>query len=268
MIPSETLLVIPTYRDSSRLAEFLPELCAELARGPGGVMVQVVDDGSSTGEQMWLTNEIDRLRRQHLFLQPLQIISRNQGKGHAIRAGWSNARQAGWLAFVDADGAVPAVEVSALLGRARASSSPALFIAVRTDLPGKTVIRFWHRRLGSWLFNRWVRVCLKLDLPDTQCGLKIIPADFFTGVMMQSGGPVSRRAAVRRETDPPPGQGRLWHEEGFAFDLELLLRARASGLPIVTQPISWSERSGSSFGPGAMLGLFAAVWRLRRGEST
>ena len=91
MIPSDTLLVIPTYRDSAGLAEFLPGLCAELARGGGRVLVQVVDDGSSAGERMWLTNEIDRLRREYSFLQPLQIISRNQGKGHAIRAGWSMA---------------------------------------------------------------------------------------------------------------------------------------------------------------------------------
>lgn len=241
MNPPDTLLVIPCYRDGARLAEFLPKLCAELARGPTGVQVQVVDDGSPAGEQMWLATEIDRVRHEHAFLQPLLSHSLNRGKGHAIRAGWATAPQMLWLAFVDADGAAPATEVAALLECARNSAQPAMFIAVRTAQPGKPVTRFWHRRLGSRLFNAWVRLCLGLDLPDTQCGLKIIPASF------------SAKSA--------------WREDGFAFDLELLLRARAVALPVIAQPITWSERSGSSLGPGAMLALFAATWRLRRDQN-
>ena len=237
MTPPGTLLVIPSYRDGARLAEFLPRLCTELARQPG-VQVQVVDDGSPAAEQMWLASEIDRLRREHLFLQPLLPLGRNRGKGHAIRAGWATAPQARWLAFVDADGASPAGEVVALLERARRANEAALFIAVRTEQAGKPVERFWHRRLGSRVFNAWVRFCLKLTLPDTQCGLKVVPASLFTGT--------------------------TWREDGFAFDLELLLRARAVGLPVVSQPITWTERPGSSVGLGAMAALFTAVWRLRR----
>lgn len=238
MILPDTLLVIPTYRDGARLTRFLPELCAELARGPGGVTVQVIDDGSAVGEQLWLMTEIDHARRTYPFLQPLLFGKTNRGKGHAIRTGWAAAGQVRWLAFVDADGAAPATEVAALLALARSSAQPAMFIAVRTEQPGKPVKRFWYRRLGSRLFNSWVRRRLGLDFPDTQCGLKIIPASFYNDA--------------------------VWHEAGFAFDLELLLRARAVALPVITQPIIWSERSGSSLGPGGMIGLFAAVWRLHR----
>jgi dolichyl-phosphate beta-glucosyltransferase len=239
MIPPDTLLVIPSYRDSARLGGFLPELCAALAAVPGKTLVQVVDDGSPASEQMWLAAEIDRVRRVHPFLQPLLAHSVNRGKGHAIRRGWAVAPQARWLAFVDADGAAPATEVVALLERAQASAEPALFIAARTGQPGKPVTRFWHRRLGSRAFNLWVRLCLRLDLPDTQCGLKAIPASFYAGS--------------------------VWREDGFAFDLELLRRAHATGLPVVSHAITWREQAGSSLGLGAMLGLFAAAWRLRRG---
>ncbi|MES1255748.1 MAG: glycosyltransferase [Acidobacteriota bacterium] len=237
MTPPDTLLVIPTYRDGARLAGFLPQLCKELASGH--VAVQVVDDGSPTSEQMRLAAEIDLVRREHPFLQPLLTHPTNRGKGGAIRAGWATAARVRWLAFVDADGAAPATEVATLIERARAAANPAIFIAIRTEGPGKPVVRFWHRRLGSRVFNVWVRLCLGLDLPDTQCGLKIVPATLHTDS--------------------------AWHEDGFAFDLELLLRARAMKLPVVSQPIAWTERPGSSLGPGAMLALFAAVWRLRPG---
>jgi dolichyl-phosphate beta-glucosyltransferase len=237
MIPPDTLLVIPTYRDGARLGEFLPGLCAELARGPGGVLVQVVDDGSPASEKNRLTTALDRMRREYPFLQPLLAHDRNRGKGSAIRTGWTQGPRLRWLAFVDADGSAPAGEVVALLERARGTPTDALYIAVRTDAFGKTVRRFWPRRVGSRVFNRWVRYWLRLDWPDTQCGLKVVPASFFAA-------------------NP-------WREDRYAFDLELLLRARAVALPVVPQPISWQEHAGSSLGPRAMLGLFAAVWRLR-----
>jgi hypothetical protein len=265
MIASDTLLVIPTCRDGAELAAYLPKLCAQMAFGPDDVLVQVVDDGSPPDEQAWLAAEIERLRRAYDFLQPLMALPVNRGKGYAIRAGWGAHDSMRWLAFVDADGAVPAEEVASLLQLAKNHPASAMYIAMRSDLPETTVKRFWHRRLGSWFFNAWVRLCLPLEMSDTQCGLKIIPAAFFAENVSPCGGPFSRRAAVCQETDPPSKPLSLWREDGFAFDLELLLRARAVDLPVIAQPISWNEHAGSSLGAGAMLGLFVAVWRLRKG---
>ncbi len=238
MNPHRTLLVIPCYRDGERLADFLPGLCAALETGRDEVDVQVVEDGSPHAEQLELEGVITSLRQRHPFLLPLVICPVNRGKGHAIQTGWTGAPGAGWLAFVDADGAVPAAEVVALLALALRSPGPAVFIGDRTLSHEKTVQRFWHRRLGSRLFNAWVRLWLRLGLTDTQCGLKVIPAS------LHAQAP--------------------WREDGFAFDLELLLRARATSLPIFTQPIEWREKPGSSLGPRAMLGLFLAAYRLRR----
>ena len=239
MTSPDTVLVIPTFRDGAQLAEFLPRLCAEFSSGVGRVKVQVVDDGSPLEEQRLLGAHIDQIRATYSFLQPLLAQPINGGKGSAIRAGWIAAGPMTWLAFVDADGAAPAREVADLLRRAwEPKQTPALFIAVRTDQTDKAVRRFWYRRIGSRLFNAWVRGCLGLSFSDTQCGLKIVPGAW--------ANPMT------------------WQENGFAFDLELLLRARAVGLPIFTQPIAWSERAGSSLGPGAMLGLFVAAFRLRK----
>jgi hypothetical protein len=238
MNKADTLLVIPSYRDGTRLVEFLPLLCAALAENAGNVRVQVVADGSPANEQRWLAAQIEALRRDYALLLPMQGYVSNHGKGYAIRAGWATAPQAAWLAFVDADGATPATEVAALIAQAQAAQQPAVFMGVRTAATNKSVTRFWHRRIGSRVFNRWVRLCLGLKFADTQCGLKIIPRAFYASC--------------------------VWHEAGFAFDLELLLRARAVGLPVTAQPISWCERPGSSLSPTAMLALFAAAYRLRQ----
>lgn len=236
MTTPTVLLVLPCYRDATRLARYLPGLCLELGAHLSGVQVQVVEDGSPAGEQDELADLIAALRHQHDFLQPLLAYSPNRGKGHAIRTGWGAAPAAPLLAFVDADGAVPAPEVVALLRRAQAAVAPALFIADRTG--GAAVERYWYRHVGSRVYNRWVRFWLGLDLPDTQCGLKVLPTDFY--------------------------RAQAWQEERFAFDLELLLAARAAGLPVVRQPIAWTEKPDSRLGLRAVFSLFADAVRLRR----
>jgi len=241
MSVTDTILVVPCFRDGERLAVYLPELCAALGRSGDVVLVRVVDDGSPAAEQAALARVVEHLQTAYPFLQPLVANPENHGKGHAIRTGWAKGPPGQWLAFVDADGAVPAAGVAAFIARARAWPQHAMHISDRTAAQTKDVHRFWHRRAGSRLFNAWVRFCLGLDLSDTQCGLKVIPVSF--------------------------NDRQTWREDGFAFDLELLLRARAVGLPIASQPIAWHEKPGSTLGPKAMLGLFAAAWRLRRSRS-
>ena len=231
----DSLLVIPCYRDGARLALFLPSLCAQLAEQLPGVSVQVVDDGSPVVEREQLTAFVENLRRRFDLLQPLVSCPTNRGKGHAIRTGWATAADVSWLAFVDADGAVPAKEVIALLGRARCAVHPALFIADRVQ--GELAQRVWFRHLGSRVYNFWVRLWLHLDLPDTQCGLKIVPAHFY--------------------------RAQVWHEEHYAFDLELLLQARAADMPVIPQAIAWTEKPDSRLGLPAVFGLFVAAIRLR-----
>ena len=54
---------------------------------------------------------------------------------------------------------------------------------------------------------------------------------------------------------------------GFAFDVELLLRAQARGYRIVEVPVNWADRQGSKVGvvfngPGMLLQLLRARWRV------
>src|SRR5687767_5575305 len=106
---SATLLVVPCYRERERLPQFLPELCRALRDMPG-VRIRVVDDGSGPAQQAWLKAYVDELRREHPQLEPAQLNAVNQGKGGAVYSGWERPAGAEFLAFVDADGAVPAAE--------------------------------------------------------------------------------------------------------------------------------------------------------------
>jgi dolichyl-phosphate beta-glucosyltransferase len=56
---------------------------------------------------------------------------------------------------------------------------------------------------------------------------------------------------------------------GFAFDVEVLLRAQALGYRIVEVPVNWTDQAGSkvgvlSHGPGMLLQLLRARRRIGR----
>jgi dolichyl-phosphate beta-glucosyltransferase len=92
--------------------------------------------------------------------------------------------------------------------------------------PGAEIVRPQPtgRRLGGTLF-RAVAGQLLPGITDTQCGFKFLQA------------PVARELMSRCTTD------------GFAFDLELLMLARASEITIHEVPVVWTDREGSTLRP-------------------
>ncbi len=236
-------LVIPAWHESARLPGFLPGLCEALLQSGLPVTVRVVDDGSGEEEASRLSALLEPLRERFPFLLPPLLLPVNQGKGGAVLAGWDAVpAEADWVAFVDADGAVPAGEVVRLcrmVGGVPREPATALF-AVRVSGAGYMVKRTLGRRISGQVFRQIVRFLFDLPVPDTQCGLKIIPH--------------AAARQVRREM-----QERRW-----CFDVELtclLLRNKVTLLPV---PIDWSESPGSKIRPGTAFEMAASLVRLRR----
>ena len=233
-----TLLVIPCYSERERLPWFLPGLCATLKSQPG-VRLRVVDDGSPPDQQEWLSDYVDRLRKEYPMLDPAQTNPRNLGKGGAIYTGWDRPEGAALLAFADADGAVPAEEILRLLQLARRQPDKALY-AVRTGGSGTRVIRRPHRRIAGAVFRWLVRRLFRFPLPDTQCGFKVVPAPSYCALRPQL------------------------QELRFTFDVELTWHLLHQGVSIEAVPINWTESPGSRLGPGSAWTMFHSLTALRR----
>ena len=233
-----TLLVIPCYNERERLPRFLPGLCKAL-QGQGAVRIRVVDDGSSPAQQEWLTEYVNRLRADFPSLDPAQLNPGNLGKGGAIYSGWDCPEGAEMLAFADADGAVPAEEITRLLSLMAGAPGEAHY-AVRTGEAGTKVVRSLHRRLAGAVFRWLVRRMFQFPLPDTQCGFKIIPAVAF--------------AAIRPALE----------ETRFTFDVELTWHLLRYGVAIEAIPINWTESPGSRLGAGSAWAMFRSLRNLRR----
>ncbi len=232
------LLVTPVWNDSPRLAQFGARLARALAASRLPIRWTIADDGSRGDEPARLA----ALRESFAAVFPavaLHSASAHRGKGSIVREAWAaTGADAGWLAFVDADGSASTDDLLRLLATAVERDTSVLGVRKRTATT-RVVETLW-RGLAHRLFILAVRTILGLRAQDPQCGLKVIK------------GPDYRRVAPRLV------------ENGLAFDSELLAALAASGATWHEEPISWTEKDGGKVRPlRHAWGMLAALWRVR-----
>jgi glycosyltransferase involved in cell wall biosynthesis len=212
--PPSLSIVIPAFNESTRLAATLATLSARV--GDVDAEIIVVDDGSRD-------DTAAVARRLLADAPPSRVIElpENRGKGAAVRAGVAAATGLRVL-FMDAD---LATDLAALDTVLPALDDADIAIGSRA-VPGAVVLNATRgREVMGRVFNRMVRVLARLPVHDTQCGFKAFR------------GPVAKRLF---------GMSRI---DGFAFDAEVLVYARALGMRIVELPVTWTAVDGSSVRP-------------------
>jgi len=169
--------------------------------------VWVVDDGSTDGTAAALEH-----------FSGIQILrhEKNRGKGEAILTGLAAMNgKADWAVTLDADGQHDPADVPGLMRAIPAGGRP-IVIGRREGMIGEDVP--WTSRFGRKFSNFWVRAAGGPVLSDTQSGLRIYPV------------PEAMRLGVRARR--------------FQFEVEILVRARWSGIPVVEAPVRVSYTPG------------------------
>jgi glycosyltransferase involved in cell wall biosynthesis len=234
-------VVVPAYQEARRaprLVEAIRETATADAAAAGLELVEVVvvDDGSTDGTRAVL----DEAARSLPLLRPMAAPGGHGGKGHAVAAGISAAR-AELVLLADCDLSAPLAEVARLHDALRAGADVAIGsrAANGADVRNTPLTREYMGRT----FNRLVRAATGLPHHDTQCPLKLL-----------------RTADAQRLTE------RL-RTRGFAFDVELLVRAQADGLAVAEVPIAFCHDLDSRVDPVAhALEMARAVALLRRAQ--
>jgi len=189
--------VVPAYQAEKSVAAVVRGLLDALA-SESSPLVLVVDDGSTDGTSAAANAAGARVVRH----------ARNQGKGRALRTGFSALLEAGADAAVcvDADGQHPPEEAVRVARNPAARS--ALVLGVR-DLvrDGAPPANIFSNRFS----NRFLSFALGRSLSDTQCGLRRYPLP---------------------ETLTLRGRA-----EGYGYEAELILRAALLGWNIVEMPV-------------------------------
>ncbi|HEY3552052.1 MAG TPA: glycosyltransferase, partial [Solirubrobacterales bacterium] len=177
--------------------------------------VLVVDDGSTDRTRDLLVAAEAENERLH----PVFAYDHNRGKGAAFAAGALRA-EGDYVLLADVDLSTPLGE----LGKLTAAIEAGADVAIGSRSVAGAVVERGpvHRKVTGNAFNGAVRLLTGLWVRDTQNGFKLFPTKA-----------VKRYAAA--QTCP-----------GFAFDVELLMRAEQEGLQIAEVPILYMHDLRSS----------------------
>ncbi len=227
-------VVIPAYNEEKRIGCTLEQIHSYLASRPDTFEIIVVDDGSSDGTEFL----VRRLARE-LGNICLVAYTPNRGKGYAVKRGVL-ASSGRFVLISDADLSTPINESEKLLAACRGTVDVAFGSRA---LPGSKieVRQSIGRRVMGRMFNLMVRVLAVPGVKDTQCGFKCLKGD------------IARKLFTEQVT------------ERFAFDVELLGRAKKGGRQIEEIPVRWLNMGSSTVRPlSDAYDMFLSLLRIRR----
>jgi hypothetical protein len=190
----ELSMVVPCHNAGPGLRDFLVRLEAELGQATSHEVV-VVSDGS-TDDTLRVARE-----RASATVRVLHYPQRS-GKGHALRVGLSRARGT-YVGFIDADGDIDPAAIGPFLSLARMYRPDIVLGSKRHPLSRVSYPAL--RRVMSWTYHKLARVLFRVNVRDTQTGLKLVRRDVLAAVLPRM------------------------LEKRYAFDLELLVVARMLG---------------------------------------
>jgi dolichyl-phosphate beta-glucosyltransferase len=173
----------------------------------------------------------------------LRVLTHHEkrGKGFAVRSGMLRAR-GDLIFFTDADLSTPLEDLDAALALFALDRSIDLIVGNRMHpdsriLQRQNVSREWMGKV----FNRIVQTLTGLRIRDTQCGFK--------GFRNRAAKEIFGRQRI----------------DGFSFDVEVLLLARAMGFAIAELPVHWTNSEASRVHPVRdSTRMFFDVVRVRR----
>jgi glycosyltransferase involved in cell wall biosynthesis len=193
-------VVIPAYRPNRTVIEVVRGIAK---RGVSPIVV--VDDGSGPDYRA-IFDELARIEGVEVLRNAI-----NLGKGAALKAGMnyllSERPDLSGVVTADADGQHDPEDVVRVLQRFL--ETPEALVLGARSFSGKVPLR---SRFGNLLTRFMMRLVLGRNLTDTQTGLRAVP-----------------RALMEKMLRVPAF--------GYEFELEMLIAAKHTGMPVMEEPI-------------------------------
>jgi glycosyltransferase involved in cell wall biosynthesis len=222
-------VVVPVYQEAATIQTAIERIVEELDLRSLPYEVIVVSDGS--------TDDSARLVRD-LHLEQVHVVeySPNRGKGHAVKVGFQSSH-GDLIAMIDGDLDIHPSGIGRLLDRLDPQTDAILGSKVH---PESEVFYPGFRRFQSRVFRRIVRMLFRLDVTDTQTGLKLFRRDVLETCLPHVESP------------------------GFLFDMELLVLANERGYVLREGPVDIDYQFSTSTGTSAVLRMLVDLVRLKR----
>jgi dolichyl-phosphate beta-glucosyltransferase len=210
-------VVIPAFNEHRRLPGTVNHVRRYLAGRSHNYELILVDDGS--------TDETLHYMRELAHEWPavrVVTLTPNRGKGRAVTEGIRVAR-GDLVLFSDADLSTPIEELPKLEQAVEAGADVAF--GSRGAPGAREVNQPFYRQVMGRTFNVLVQLLVLPGFHDTQCGFKLF----------RNTAARELFASIRTE--------------GFAFDVEVLWRARQARYRVVEVPVRWLNSDSTRVSP-------------------
>ncbi len=234
-------IVIPAFEESKKIAGDIAAAAEFLVDSRLQGEILIVDDGSAddTSQTAKAVEIPPPVTLRVIRYEP------HAGKGYAVRTGIGKTNGQ-YVMFADSGLCAPYENARQGLELIKSGACDIAHGSRKT--PGCRIERAQslYRRICSELFHRFVVLYLKvpIEFSDTQCGYKIYDGD------------VARKLYGKTITN------------GFAFDIEVVLRALGEGYRIKEFPLNWSCDHDSRLSPSRSIGrVFSELMTIKRALS-
>lgn len=198
-------VVIPMYNESGIIADTAKKLSEEMSKSFDSYEILFSDDGSNDGCG-------DIVKSLDLPCVRVTGYAQNQGKGCAVRTAVMEA-EGDVIMFTDADLAYGTGVISDAVKMLEANTDAGILIGSRNISKDGYEGYTFLRKIASKIYIKVLCIVGGFDLTDSQCGCKAFRRD--------AARTVFSKAKVN----------------GFAFDFEMILRAKKAGIKIIEMPV-------------------------------
>lgn len=209
-------IVIPAYREEACIYNNLLETCRCVSEFHSDFELIVVNDGSPdrTLEEAMRAKKKD----SHIKLVTYQV---NRGKGGAIKEGIAHA-SGEYIAFLDADLDLSPTHLDSFLNALLDEDAD---IVIGSKLHKDSKLNYpLKRKIMSYGYYMMLHILFHLKLKDTQTGVKLFRASVIH--------PIAETLIT----------------SGYAFDIEILVRANQIGCRILEMPVTLEYQRGMENG--------------------
>lgn len=183
-----------------------------------------VNDGSDDNSKNLLNNFIKKNKKIN---SKIVNYKKNMGKGYAIKRGVLRSKNY-WIAICDCDLSVHPNQIITWFKENKITSSNCAYYGSREHQQSKINANALRVFFG-YFFKKIIKFFFKINLSDTQCGLKVFNKKY------------SKKVFKKLSID------------GFAFDVQLTVLLMKKKIKIVELPLKWTHM------PGSKLNLFLDI---------
>lgn len=229
-------VIMPAYNEGQKIYNNLMATADILSGFVKSYLIIAVNDGSTD-------NTGDEIIRASSDNSDIAYISyeENRGKGFAIATGVKYA-EGSYIAFLDSDLELNPKMLKYFLSALRQSDAD---IAIGSKMHKNSRLHYpLIRRILSVGYYLFLKLLFRLNLKDTQTGIKLFKSEIVK--------PICESLTTF----------------GYAFDIELLVRAKNAGCKIIELPVelnySRSKRDKTRFSPSQIYRMFKDTLKIRK----